>query len=430
MIINILLLWFSVLSNDSNSFENKIQQAKSVMSDSVELAIVYAQEAEELATTKKELGRVYWMLGSLYDWNNQPINASNYYYGAARIYDKLRDDNNTARLYENIGTVALNNHVPKTALRAYEKGLKHAERHGDYQLIARMRLDMGLAHKLEGNHDESLQWYMSAYHVIRVEGNAKDDAGMYSKIFNELGLLYTLIAEESPTYSDTAAAHFEEAMRWADSDVNKYKPLNNAGYLLMKQAQYDTALSTFKCALKVGEGIGSGSLVIPTLNNMGVLHYLTGDYNRADSMLMLAIRHNIKDRNYLDNRIDRLLSVQVYSSVELARSYEYLDYIHAVKDSTLVAGFAAKVRQVLYNQDRLEAVTAQQMIELEHERIMQDIASRERDQRIYTWVKLGGLLLIIVALSAVLVWYVRRVRAKKRAIEQTIQELNGKYPMI
>lgn len=420
----ILTVLLYLLSVDSN-FEAEIQQAKNHM-DSVELAIQYAHRAEMRAETKEQLGRVYWMLGILHQRNNLPTNAANYYYGAARIYESTGDNVSSARLMENVGTLALNNQYPEMALRAYGKSLKYVQQADNYQLEARVMFEMGLAYIMHAEYDQAINWLLESMKVLRLRGKAPDDAEMYAKIYNELGVVNKRIAfdYEDMGFYDSALVHYSEALEWSTTGITTYRPLNNIGNVYLETGRIDSAESYFKRALKIGENMGS--LITPTVNNLAKIRFSRGDYMGADSLFRMAITLNLdSDLKQIGNG----LAIGLNNITELDISYQYLDSLNKYLPSDNRA-LLVKVKEIHTTQKHLEALELRKQIELNEAQFTSEVAAVKRKENIQRWAERIGLGLLLMAAVAALVWYVLLIRAKKKAIAREIMNLESKYPDI
>lgn len=410
-----LLLLF-LLTPDHSAFETTIGKAKSaIQENNMELALSYSKEAEQYVVTKEDLGRVYWQRGRIYDWMNDPLNANHFYYSSARIYEILGNDDYCSQLYENAGTVLLNNFVSSSAVDMYKMALNHAIKIDNSERISRLQYQLGLAYFANGNSKDALKAYLEAYRTIRATRSI--ESPLYTRIYNSLGRVYEIVAanESSDNYYDSAIYNYQQALEWALDDVDRYHANNNIGNVHLKRGEVKEATQFFNRALQLGKGVGSGALIIPTLNNVGIIYQQRGESARADSAFTAAILLNIREENK-DIKGDLSHSVQLFDPRELYISYEHLD------QTSIDAAFSNKIKDVIIRQQQLEHLTTQQLLTYHDDKMKEERVTQEYHRLIQDWaIKIGLSVFIIIGFIFFLI-HLKKKRVAAKEIITVIKE--------
>lgn len=400
-----------------SSFDEKIALAKEHMKDSLALSIRYALEAEPLAEEKSQLGLVYWILGLLHDWSDEPTKAIQYYYGAINAYMQLKEHRNIAMLFENIGTVNLNHAVSTAAFLAYEKGLEYAHHSKDHQLISRIQFELALSCKMRSNHAKTISWLYESLRTVHVYGIENDD--FLSRIHNEFGIIHAdLVREGRANHLDSSFHHYEKALRLAATNVSRFMPMVNIAELYYLQSRVDTAVHLFHQALLL-DSLGSGAIKINTLNNLGKIHFEKGDLAKADSLFRLSIKMNLKGVE----RYDWSQAIQILNMESLHLSYHYLDSI----GSNIKQPVLSQLELLMEKQTSTDVIAREELLDFENNRLMQELKAVERANRMKRNAERAFWGLLIAAALTFIGYRLRRDKRKKRVVLDEIDYIEKKW---
>lgn len=400
-----------------STFEEKIALAKEHMKDSLALSIRYALEAEHLVEEKPQLGRVYWMLGSLYDWSDEPAKAIRYYYGAINVYIHLKEHRNIVLLFENIGTINLNHAVSTAAFLAYEKGLEYAYHLKDFGLISKMQFDLALACKMKADYKGTISWLYESLRTVLVHGTEDDD--FLSRIHNELGIIHAdLVREGSAHHLDSSFHHYKKALHLAATNVSRFMPMVNTAELYYLQSRPDTAVHLFHQALLL-DSLGSGAIKINTLNNLGKIHFEKGDVTKADSLFRLSIKMNLSGAD----RFDLSQSIPILNIQSLHLSYHYLDSI----GSKLLPSVIPQLKLLMEKQTSIDVIAREELLDFENNRLMQELKAVERASRMKRNAERAFWGLLIIAALTFIGYRLRRDKRKKKVVLNEIDYIEKKW---
>lgn len=423
LLSNLLLL---VVLFNSGTFESVISQAQKAMEDDdLTMALKYSKEAESMVDSQDELGRVYWQRGRIYALLKDALNSNHFYYAAANVYEHLGNHHYAAQIYQNAGTVLLNNTVYKGAVDVYAVGLEQAKLSKNYRLIAALEYDLGLANKNNGDATKALECFLNAHTTLRLQGNVTDDWLLYSKIHNSIGMLMEVVAqtEGDDSFYDSALIKYKMALEFAEDDVTRFHPTNNIGNVYLKRGELESAYAYFETCMRYGESLGSSSLVIPTLNNMGIVNWKLGKRATADSLFRQSVALNMPDSNVsIDFDLSR--GVRVFNPEELYVSCSYLD---SLLDPTCQNNLVAKIQTVLINQFELERATTKQLLTyyLRNEEAKKE--QNEQRKMIVFWAIIIGLTTLLLLALYRFARYVRMEKIKKRSVAEEIKKFGEQF---
>lgn len=421
--ISILILSFDGIAN--SNFDSKIQLAKTFLNTDMNKALSLAQEAEAVASTKSELGRIYWMIGRIHDSKDDPINAVHYYYAASKIYRDLENAKYEAMLLENIGTINLNYTLSSSAITTYQTALEVVP-NDSYSLIASLQFDLALAYKQDNDIHKAIEWLYNALTTLRIHDQSNAD--LFARVHNEIGRINQSIAvtDSMPNYLDSAVHHYDQAIAWADSDLTRFWPIMNKGSVLMDQGYYDQASEKLYQALNIGKGIGSGRLVIPALNNLGNLAIISGDHHKADSIFRLAINLNIQEKDWTKQYYDLNHGIGMYNLSDLTDSYISLESISDTNEESMQS-VMLRVQNIISKKEKVEAITKQNLLEKQNERFRQEETARLKKLMLFAWIERIALILVSISALIGLSVVIRKQIKRKHDIAAELRHIENEY---
>lgn len=418
----------AILSSDciqsQKNFEEKIEEVKLFMHTNHAKAIKHAKEASEIAKNKNDLGRAYWMLGYLHERNGEPAKAASHYFAAANIYETSKDHEKVAKLYENIGTIALNNRYPEMALKSYAKGFEAVNKIDNYQLKASIHLDMALAYNMYHQFGDADAELMKALSIVRRQGKIATDADLYAKIYNELGVVNKSIAEkhQMPELYDSAIRYYQLSIDFSESQLTRYRPVNNIGNVHLNKGEYDKAMDYFTQAYVLGTDLKSYNLIAPIVNNMAIVHFKKGKFSIADSLFRRSIALSLNEKQLDEVIHDKKLALAINNLDDLKLSYSYLDSLHGHIPPKENKSLLDKIHELHLTQNQIERVELKQQLHLSEVRFKQElkISKQWRQTRLLLIIFVVGLAFTIVAFIVII--RILKIRARRKLAKK--QEVN------
>jgi|GEM_PF-6392997 len=429
---------FYALSNDSD-FEKTIASARQQITVNTPSAISLAEQASRIAISsgsRLQLGRAYWMLGYLYEISDNLSLAVTHYHQAALIYQRLDRPSDVAALMEQSGRAKLNFGLYHLALKDYQRALAALSCHPDdhpcqatshsYKILSSLHYDMGITHAHLRQYDQAIMFFIRVLSLTRLHGDLSDTT-LISHTHNEIGRVYQHLATDQhlPHYYDSATLHFHRALSYSSAPFHTFYVRNNLGHMALTRRQLDTASHWLSRTMDIGVTLPAHQAIIPTLNNLAELAFLSGDIHTADSLLHQSIQINV--RQYSPDQIiqDLHLPLVLHNTPELIRSYSLLDSI-AIGHPDMSA-LLARVTQITQAEQaaRAQEMETTYLEEINH--MQKEIKAKETDDIITYWLILGTI--SIISGSVIYFLSVKFVKASryKQSIESKLSRIRSKY---
>ncbi len=257
-----------------------------------EAAIAHYEQALSLGAEHKDAYRVYESLGDVYRLIGQ--------------YDKAME-NYQQVLAHHPPTVVRTADVQRKMARTLElQGQYEEARHyldqaratlGDHREtveLARIYGDMGWVAMRRTAYEEALEWCEKG---LAVADNLNEEKGRRARasLEHNLGSIYWRMGNYPQ-----AIAHFQSCIEMQEGMGDLYRlsgSLNNLAVVHWSQSDYDLAGQTFRRSLEISQRIGDTYGTAMCYNNLGVIAYTLGDYLRAVEQYeqSLQIRKEIGD---------------------------------------------------------------------------------------------------------------------------------------
>ena len=366
--VAVLLQSLLAFSGENNSFDVLYSKAMSKLSKNPKTTITILLEAEKKAfseSNKENLAQCYWALGYTYQVMSQVANSKKYYLGALRVYESLGDQSSQLLMLENIGTLALDNGLAKSANRYYQKRLSIALKSENSLWICEAYIDLGLATKEMNLPDSASTYFESASNTALQVRNNED---LLSRIYNQIGITKKTLAliNDEPNLIDSAEVYFRKSLKLAKKSVNKFHASNNIGSIQIHRKNYNDAINWFNSAYKIGEALNSNRLLITVINNLGIIYYKLEKLAAADSLFNKAITLSM----YKDETRDIMRDIDLILSFDDVKqgilSLQYLDSINQILPfSQLKSAALARInseafeRQIIVSQERANMLASE-----------------------------------------------------------------------
>ena len=260
-----------------------------------------------------DLGRLYNLLGMLYDLQNQFEEAEKYYLAAIEIYERLVEKNADAyepalaASYNNVGTFYYGQNKPEKAEKYYLAAIEICERlvekNADaYELyLATSYNNAGVFYYEQGRLEKSEKYILAAMEIR--ERLAKKNADAYepdlAMSYNNAGIFYKKQGQSEKVEKYYLAA-IEIYERLAKKNAAAYESYlatsyNNAGNFYKKQGQSGKAEKYYLAAIEIQKRLVGKNAeayepdLATSYNNAGVFYYEQGRLEKSEKYILAAI---------------------------------------------------------------------------------------------------------------------------------------------
>lgn len=428
LVLAFFLLISSLQAQDDQLAADLYEFARELYLDSPEKAREYAQRAMDLALEESDLltmGKSHFLLGYIYDYQEDVANAFQFYFGGIRVFRKLDEPFRVQQLYENLAYIAERKGVHTIAeqLRQDRMALKSMV---DYRTQADMHYDLGLSFKHQGEFTKGIKQQLQALHLLE-RNPSLSDTTMYADIWLELGVLNYMQAKalEESTYLDSALQCYDRSVHFNGSNaIHLSKIQNNRGNIYRLRGAYDKSKAHLFESLHLAEG--NDKLKIHTYYNLGRVYFSEGLMDSAILAFTRSLEINIDALGYGQAQVLSQNNVERSKAPELFGAVAYLDTL-GIEDLEIRGRAMQHVFQM--SRERYEIISASNnsMISQLYDQHRRELAAEERWHKFSNW----GLrcLLLLVSAAAVWFWWKRySVRQHNRRLAvQMEKRLKDKY---
>ena len=270
-----------------------------------------------------DLGRLYNLLGMLYQAQNKPDKAEKYYLAAIEIYERLvkrnaeayepalaTSYNNAGAFYEDQGQLEKAEKYYLAAIEIYERLVeKNADAYEPD--LAMSYNNAGNLYSDQGQPEKAEKYYLTAIEIYErlVEKNADAYEPYIAASYNNAGVFYSDHGQ-----SDKAEKYYLAAIeikeRLAKKNADAYEPdlamsYNNAGIFYKKQGQPEKAEKYCLAAIEIRERLvkKNADAYEPALaksyNNAGIFYKDQSQPDKAEKYYLAAIeiRERLVEKN-------------------------------------------------------------------------------------------------------------------------------------
>lgn len=326
----------NVLKNSSPKDKPQIylQLIESTKSDSLQLLINYAQQAQQIAQQEFQ--------DTLYAKFLNKIALQFYFKGFYSLAEKyfqlslnqeIKNQNtlNVAKMYSNIAVTHEQRSNYKQAVENYHKALDEFEKAGYKAGIAKIYNNLGVLYQEMGMKQQAINYYRKA---IDIKKQLKNYASLAST-YNNLGVVY----EELVHNNDSALFYYNKALAVYDSlkSLNYYATtLQNISVILLESGEYKLALQNFFKIEKIFKTNGNEQGLAWTYRNIAQAYMYATNYDSAENYLnkSIQISKELNDKHTLLENY-KILSQLYYNTKKYQQSaliyQKYIDLYDSVK---------------------------------------------------------------------------------------------------
>lgn len=428
LVLALLLLIGPLRAQDDQSAAEHYEFARELYLDSPKKAREYAQQAMDLALEEGDLltmGKAHFLLGYIYDYQDDVANAFHFYFGGIRVYQKLNQTFRVQQLYENLAYIAERKGVHTIAeqLRQDRMGFKSVV---DYRTQADMHYDLGLSLKHQGEIADGIKQQLQALEILERNPNLSDTT-MYANIWLELGVLNYMQAKvsEESSYLDSALLCYDRSVHFSGSNaIHLSKVQNNRGNIFRLRGAFEKSKRHLFEALKLADG--NDKLKVHTYFNLGRVYFAEGLLDSATYAFTRSLEINIGELSYNESQILSGHNIELSKAPELFGVVAYLDTL-GIQDLEIRSRAMQHVFRM--SRERYEIINASNnsMIAQLYDQHRRQLLEEERWLMIMNWGL--RLLLLLTSTTALWFWWKRySVRQHNRRLAvQMEKRLKDKY---
>jgi two-component system, NarL family, sensor kinase len=388
------------------------------------MGLPFATNAKDSAGFYANMGAVYTMCGNL-----QKAEKCN---GIARkIYLRIDDKNNLARLMINMGVMLARNSNYYQASESYLEALAICDEVKDEEGIAVIYQNMGEVMALQNQYDKAVGYYNSALNLFEKQERFQQMAGTYLN----LGQIYI----EQKQW-DVAKFYLNKS--YVIDTTQKFKDLESLalkllGVTYLQTNKLESAERLIAEALRIQQDLGLTNFTGETSAKLAEVYFKQG-HNRKALNLLLSIEKTVLEFGD-DNLMARILALK--SSI-LATLKQYEKAYFSLKESNLIEDSIFNVEktksimnlELAYQTEKKE----KQIDELKYNDLLRKEQLKNKKVQVYLLV-LGVILLLVLLGFMFFLWRKRqqneikirkqrflqgRFEAEERAKDEIARELH------
>lgn len=345
------------------------------------------------------LFEVYWCL-ALGDMRMGDLDSAAYYYDKAIDMAEATGDK-VAKIdaLDNLGMVYYEQGNWDDARKCYEDGYQIAKEEGDSLLMARNEFNLSVLYSELGEWQNSMPIYSR---LIPFFSRVKDYPSLTVANKN-MGLIY----EKYYINYDSALFYFNRAVELADSIGSGWllsESMNEIGNVLSLQGQYEEAMKKFDESLTIAQASSYPMGQIAALAGLGEVHYNKGDYSRSLDCFLQC------------RELSERYSIGIYNTIirsALIRNYASLDRIEKLDEelnafienyeslSFQNAGFVDENNNIFKNVSDISR---------QYDELLAKSDRQNRQMRSYRLAFFGLLAIVFSVLSVLLLRHLRKKR--------------------
>jgi len=299
--------------NDSAEVWRYFTQAKEIMADHPEDALLLLDEAEihSVRSEKKYLiGDIYTLKGNVFCSMQDNASALKNFHTASIWYKKQQDSISVAGIYVNISRVC--NESGDTA--GHELYLKLADKicptHSKAGLKVKslIQLNSGVVNFKKGRYEKALEYFIRCLEISR-QVKVKN----VSLVFNNLAMVYSKLDQD-----DIATIYADSALECAHQENDSYFlsiAYSTRGDMMVKQKNYAKAITFYEKSMSYGKKYSYyGNITVSLYRDLYLCYYHLGDYRNALKYHVQYMEHN--DSAYSIEKIKQINEVEARYKLE------------------------------------------------------------------------------------------------------------------
>jgi two-component system, sensor histidine kinase PdtaS len=407
-----LLQVISKSNEDTLLVNTLLELSASLKRTEIEKAFPYANEALKLSEKiafKSGIAKSYDVMGDLYRWQSNYIQAKEYYFKAFDLFKELNDQRGMSSAANYIGLMYDNGAEYADALKFYYVSLRINEKLKDKASIAISYNNIGGVNDLFGNYEEALNFYFKS---LKLKEEMKNLPGV-ANTNNNIGEVY----KKSGQYEEAMKYYLKslQLKKTLNNKTGMANTLNNIGDVYLLKSDYIQSLNYYQQSLELFRALDDKAGRATVNNNIGVLYYKMKQYSKAEEHLKKGLSLALEIGLTLEERKAYYTLSEISEATgNYKQANEYIKLDAAIKDS-------------LQNEKNNKLISEiQSRYELEQNKKEIALLTKEKDvqqlelysNRILTISFLVGFLLLLVLVIVVINGNKQKQKANLLLIEQ------------
>ncbi|MCB9294499.1 MAG: tetratricopeptide repeat protein [Lewinellaceae bacterium] len=352
-------------------------------------------------------------VGVSYLWLGDYPTAEQYIREALGVQERLGDTSAMINGISNLGLIRDYQGDYPEALRYYYEALELAEEAGATRQVGRQWLNIGAAQSMVKDYGRAMSAYRKALAIIK----KLEDKVTIGEVYGNIGLIHDYLDQnDSALYYHRLAL---EEDRKSNNREHIAADYNNMAVVYEKQGRNELAEEYYLRALELKKELGNKERLASSYANLGKFYLETGNLPKAKAYL----DEGLPLARSIGNLENESLLLKYYADYfrEKGNYREALSYMEAHKAASDSLLNQSKAEAIIEIDTRYQAGKARDSLKLRESELL---LSREQEalragQLRFAFAVLAGLL----AVAALLGWFLHSTRRKKQAIESMNAEL-------
>jgi tetratricopeptide (TPR) repeat protein/AraC-like DNA-binding protein len=380
-------------------------------------ALIYFEKRLEIVTRindRRGIASTYDNMGIIYIHFGDTDKALKLRKKANEIYTELNELSSLANGYNWIGNIYKERGEYAVALENYLKAVRIFEDKNDDQNIAYSFVNISSIYRYMKQYEKAKKYALDAKSKFEVVNNPNGaGASLY-----RLALIYF----EEKKYDD-AIKYLLEAKQIFEETRNSYS-LTLLNLLLgtcnQNKGNLEIAIDLFSNALVSAQLMGDKSLISAVLQNLSIVYYSKGDYNKSLDYILKSEKYliEIKDKKALRDLSANF--IDIYSRLNKPDSVvKYFQRYQQLSDTIFNEQNSKSLAEV---QTRYETEKKDQQL------LLQEVTLKNKNLVIKASLAGGGV--ILVSLIIIVILYRKKNQAYKRLVYQNLSIAGFKQPAL
>lgn len=266
--------------------EKYIADAKKIITDNPDSALLLLNEAEKIATKendKTNLTEVYRRMGVAYHYAGDYENAQVYNFKALKLREENDGPENDSLNKAEIANIIYNIAINYQYLEEYALAIQYASKLEDIYKELEDPDNLGFrCYSLIAN----IYYYLGDY--LKAQEYGYKELAVYEKMNDPIGLSYSkdflaMLKQDQNMNKEALDLQFEslEIRKPLNDPLLLSFSYNNIGSTYFRLEDYKNALMYFNMSLDIKEKYGDNQNIPSTLNNMGLVYQDMGEFDKS-----------------------------------------------------------------------------------------------------------------------------------------------------
>jgi class 3 adenylate cyclase/lipopolysaccharide biosynthesis regulator YciM len=398
---------------DTTKVDLLLQVSKSYLNSEPQLAIGFAEEANQLATKlnfQRGIAVSFKNLGIAYYQQGKYIEALDKWNHSLEVFEQLQDKSGIANLQSNIGAIYKNQGNDPKALEYLFNSLRNSEQAGEAFRIASALINIGSVyqHKVS-TYDKALEYYLRALPM----SEKLNDNDLIGTTTVNIGEIY--LQRKNP---DSALYYFMKAQSAFSGTVDISYALNSLGTVYAQLKNYDKAKQYHQQAYDSAVFQESKLYMAQALQNLADVYVETGDRKKAiETYLQAEALSKEINSSYGLKEIYTGLAETYTSLSQFDRANKYQTLLLSIKDTIYNKETDVKLSNYEFNFE-IEKKQGQITL-LEKDKVLQEVELKR--QKLATNASIAGLALILIIAFIIYRNYLNKIKVNKLLDSQNAQ---------